>query len=159
MSLQRYKEGVYAIPYEGEQVKLHWANADQYYTETIEGLCDYRFRLADDRYVHFRLASAYIARDNYKAQTGKVRRFVLSDETPVEEADEELSDYFEYRPYADNQKTLKERALKRILDDPALDVWEDALRLLFRLLLLGFDFSHQHRLGRRFGRATLWLDR
>jgi hypothetical protein len=67
---------------------------------------------------------------------------VLSDETPVEEADEELSVYFGYRPYADNQNTLNERALERIFDDPALDVWEDALRLLSRLLLLGFDFSH-----------------
>ena len=27
ISLRRYKEGVYAIPYEGEEVKLHWANA------------------------------------------------------------------------------------------------------------------------------------
>ncbi len=28
ISLRRYKEGVYAIPYEGEEVKLHWANHD-----------------------------------------------------------------------------------------------------------------------------------
>lgn len=28
MSLRRYKEGVYALPYEGEEVTLHWANAD-----------------------------------------------------------------------------------------------------------------------------------
>ena len=28
LSLRRYKEGVYAMPYEGEEVKLHWANAD-----------------------------------------------------------------------------------------------------------------------------------
>ena len=27
ISVRRYKEGVYAIPYEGEEVKLHWANA------------------------------------------------------------------------------------------------------------------------------------
>ncbi|MBZ0186064.1 MAG: hypothetical protein K8F91_07380, partial [Candidatus Obscuribacterales bacterium] len=29
-----YKPGVYAIPYEGEEVKLHWANKDQYYIKT-----------------------------------------------------------------------------------------------------------------------------
>jgi len=34
ISLRRYKPGVYAIPYEGEEVKLHWANADQYYIKT-----------------------------------------------------------------------------------------------------------------------------
>ena len=32
ISRRVYKPGVYAIPYEGEEVKLHWANADQYYT-------------------------------------------------------------------------------------------------------------------------------
>ncbi len=30
LSLRRYKPGVYAVPYEGEEVKLHWANVDQY---------------------------------------------------------------------------------------------------------------------------------
>lgn len=30
LSKRVYKLGVYAIPYEGEEVKLHWANADQY---------------------------------------------------------------------------------------------------------------------------------
>ena len=34
ISKRRYKEGVYAIPYEGEEVKLYWANQDQYYIKT-----------------------------------------------------------------------------------------------------------------------------
>ncbi len=36
LSLRRYKGDTYAIPYEGEEVKLHWANADQYYVKTTE---------------------------------------------------------------------------------------------------------------------------
>src|SRR5690606_33361019 len=36
LSKRVYKPGVYAIPYEGEEVKLHWANADQYYIKTSE---------------------------------------------------------------------------------------------------------------------------
>ena len=36
ISMRRYKKDVYAIPYEGEEVKLHWANADQYYIKTSE---------------------------------------------------------------------------------------------------------------------------
>ena len=40
-----YKPGVYAIPYEGEEVKLHWANSDQYYIKTNEYLRDYAFCL------------------------------------------------------------------------------------------------------------------
>ncbi len=129
LSLRRYKKGTYAIPYEGEEVKLHWANADQYYVKTTESFRDYRFRLPDDRYVHFRLVAASTERDNNKAQNGKERRFVLREETPVEEADGELNVYFEYRPNADDQKTLNERALERIFGDAALDSWEDALRV------------------------------
>jgi len=41
ISLRRYKKDTYAIPYEGEEVKLHWANADQYYIKTSEYLKDY----------------------------------------------------------------------------------------------------------------------
>src|SRR5690606_18206687 len=29
ISQRRYKDDVYAIPYQGEEVKLHWANHDQ----------------------------------------------------------------------------------------------------------------------------------
>jgi len=41
ISKRRYKEGVYAIPYEGEEVKLYWANQDQYYIKTSENFKDY----------------------------------------------------------------------------------------------------------------------
>ena len=30
LSRPRYRKGVYALPYNGEEVKLHWANRDQY---------------------------------------------------------------------------------------------------------------------------------
>jgi adenine-specific DNA-methyltransferase len=41
ISQRRYKKDVYAIPYEGEEVKLHWANADQYYIKTAEYFRNY----------------------------------------------------------------------------------------------------------------------
>ena len=63
LSLRRYKEGVYAIPYEGEEIKLYWANHDQYYIKTTEYLRDYTFKVADGRRVHFRLV---IFRRRYK---------------------------------------------------------------------------------------------
>lgn len=58
LSLRRYKEGVYAIPYEGEEVKLHWANADQYYIKSSEYFRDYAFKLEDGRKVHFKITEA-----------------------------------------------------------------------------------------------------
>ena len=34
ISQRRYKADTYAIPYEGEEVKLYWANHDQYYIKS-----------------------------------------------------------------------------------------------------------------------------
>jgi hypothetical protein len=36
VEFHRYKEGVYAIPYEGEELKFYWANSEQYYVKTAE---------------------------------------------------------------------------------------------------------------------------
>jgi len=45
MSLRRYsKREKYAIPYNGEEVHLHWANADQYYVKTGETFTNYKWR-------------------------------------------------------------------------------------------------------------------
>ena len=79
ISQRRYKEGVYAIPYEGEEVKLHWANHDQYYVKSSENFRNYTFRLPDDRMVHFRIVEASTGRDNNRAQDDKHRRFMLRD--------------------------------------------------------------------------------
>ena len=46
VSQRRYKSGgnsVYAIPYNGEEVKLYWANYDQYYIKTSENFKNYNF--------------------------------------------------------------------------------------------------------------------
>jgi len=108
-----YKPGVYAVPYEGEEVTLHWANKDQYYIKTSEYLRDYAFRLRPDddkkpMRVHFRLADAAEGEHgNVKAAEGKDRVFILA--APgvsgrgfiAEEDGEQGKDLvirFEYRP-------------------------------------------------------------
>ncbi len=109
ISRRVYKDGVYAIPYQGEEVKLHWANADQYYIKTTEYLKDYSFRLrpeaeSDPMRVHFRLADAAEGEHgNIKAADDKARRFVLLAEDYVAEEEgadgvRELVIRFEYRP-------------------------------------------------------------
>lgn len=104
ISKRVYKEGVYAIPYEGEEVKLHWANADQYYIKTSEYLRDYAFRLnpaneADPKRVHFRLADAAEGEHgNVKEAEGKNRMFVLAADNFLQEEVKELVIRFEYRP-------------------------------------------------------------
>lgn len=121
ISLRRYKGDTYAIPYSGEEVKLHWANADQYYIKSSESFSHYDFTLSGGAKVHFRLLSAELTKDNIK-DNDAVRCFVLwnpaeaDDEnpdaypaTPVEEIDGELYVYFRYRRFKKGTKQ-KEKA-------------------------------------------------
>jgi adenine-specific DNA-methyltransferase len=105
VSKRRYsKDGKYAIPYDGEEVKLYWANYDQYYIKTSEYLRDYAFRLKPDNEempmrVHFKLADvAEGEHGNVKAAAGKDRVFVLASTKPVFQEADELICRFEYRP-------------------------------------------------------------
>ena len=77
VSKRRYKEGVYAIPYEGEDVKLYWANQDQYYIKTSENFKDYAFNASDEISVHFRIVDATTERDNNKESDKDKRVFML----------------------------------------------------------------------------------
>jgi adenine specific DNA methylase Mod/very-short-patch-repair endonuclease len=117
ISLRRYKDGVYAIPYEGEEVKLYWANHDQYYIKTSEYLRNYTFKLPSGKRVHFKLVEADTEKDNNRPQNGKERRFILSEKQPLEEENGELVIRFEYRPDLEKRKQtdLNAAAVERIL--------------------------------------------
>jgi adenine-specific DNA-methyltransferase len=135
LSKRVYKPGVYAIPYEGEEVKLHWANADQYYIKTSEYLRDYAFRLRPDdeknpMRVHFRLVDAAEGEHgNVKEAAGKERRFRLAAESPVTIEDGELVIRFTYQPDPAKQRELNAAAEEAILGltDAALGEWLDML--------------------------------
>ena len=104
MSLRRYKEGVYALPYEGEEVKLHWANHDQYYIKTGENLKHYTFKVDDGRRVRFEITAATTEINNNKAAKGKERRFLLAEEERVSVDGDQLTIRFEFRPDDANRK-------------------------------------------------------
>jgi adenine-specific DNA-methyltransferase len=141
-----YRPGVYAIPYEGEEVKLHWANRDQYYIKTAEYLRDYALRLrpANEKApmrVHFRLVEAIEGEHgNVKATEGKDRVFILAGENFIAEEDGDLVLRFTYRPATlrdwpeseregkkkpPAQKDLTASAVSRVLavTDAALTPW------------------------------------
>ncbi|HCO96908.1 MAG TPA: site-specific DNA-methyltransferase, partial [Phycisphaerales bacterium] len=120
ISLRRYKEGVYAIPYEGEEVKLHWANHDQYYIKTTEYFRDYAFKTPSGHRVHFKIAEADTEKDNIKAANGNDRRFIYRDlATENTEGTEELIIRFEYRQSENKEKQdkLNIHAAKKIIED------------------------------------------
>lgn len=133
ISLRRYKEGVYAIPYEGEEVKLYWANHDQYYIKTSEYLRNYTFKLPSGKRVHFKLVEADTEKDNNRAASGNERRFILSQEQPLSEEDGELVVRFEYLPHPDKAKQadLNAAAVDRILrQTTGFDDWRRELASL-----------------------------
>src|ERR1035437_2164970 len=129
LSLRRYKEGVYAIPYEGEEAKLHWANNDQYYVKSSEYLRDYSFRVEGDRRVHFRLVAADANRDNNKAPNGNDRRFILDETEPVKIENSDLIIRFEYRHDSEKRKqdVLNAQAVTTVLSSPKAAAWISAL--------------------------------
>ena len=111
MSLRRYSGGgqsSYLIPYDGEEVKLHWANADQYYIKSTENYASYVFTVGTEkRRVRFEIAKADNERDNIKETSGKQRRFVLAESAntqAVETDSSELVVRFEHQPLTEAEK-------------------------------------------------------
>jgi len=115
ISQRRYKEGVYAIPYEGEEVKLHWANHDQFYIKTNEYFRDYGFKLPSGKVAHFKLGEAEVEKDNRKESDDKKRRFVLAKD-PIFRAKGEPTFLFHFQAddQARSQAKCNEETLKAI---------------------------------------------
>ena len=113
ISKKRYsgKQHKYAIPYSGEEVRLYWANYDQYYVKTGETFKDYEFKLKDHKFI-FRTIIVDVPAGNVK---GDRRYFILHEDKPVKIEEiprQTLSDTplqkgntyiinFEYRPLTD----------------------------------------------------------
>ena len=143
MSLRRYSSGgkaEYLIPYNGEEVKLHWANADQYYIKTTENYTSYIFAVGGERRVRFEIVTAESNKDNVKESNGKQRRFVLAKKQPITTDGNELIVRFEHRPLTDGEKRrfpgngasqqnrINTDAEQRILNSNSLDAnWRTIL--------------------------------
>ena len=125
------KAAPFAVPYNGEEVKLHWANADQYYIKTTEYFTNFTVNLSEalrklndnkkqsieeidfvytnvpeDLKVHFRIIDATEGEHaNVKANDATKRYFLIHKDKPVELNEKnELIINFEYRPTTDKTK-------------------------------------------------------
>lgn len=117
----------YAIPYDGREVMLHWANKDQYYIKSSEYLANYTVDVAAAQLlaqqgaqggldfaapakplkVHFRLAAASEGEHN-NVKEGQERYFLIHAAEPIKlesntQGPNELVIQFQYRP--DPEKT------------------------------------------------------
>ena len=122
ISKRRYKDNTYAIPYNGEEVKLHWANADQYYIKSSEYFRDYSFVLPTSRRkVHFVLKDASTEQNNNKTANNMERRFALykpeTEGEPFYEVNgDELNIFFTYElmPKGTKQNDLMAEAFDSV---------------------------------------------
>jgi adenine-specific DNA-methyltransferase len=135
ISQRRYKEGVYAIPYEGEEVKLYWANHDQYYIKTTEYFRDYSFKLPSGKRAHFKLVEADTEKDNRKEIDDSKRRFVLGEDPLIWQGGEVVIQ-FEFRPDKENQSKCNDNTLqmlKKLRREISDQSQKDGLTELFNL--------------------------
>jgi adenine-specific DNA-methyltransferase len=123
ISMRRYKKDVYAIPYEGEEVKLHWANHDQYYIKSSENFKNYSFKTPDGKAVTFQLKEVSTEQNNNKAQGDVERKFGIFNEQPVEIIDGNLHLNFVYEPFnkATKQETLLTDAINILAEQIPAD--------------------------------------
>ena len=140
----------YMIPYNGEEVKLVWANMDQYYIKSSELLRDYTFRLKksltldldgseqEEVVVHFKLVEGDTEKDNRKADSKTERRFALDEETPfVEDGPASLTIRFRYKEFpAQKGGKLQDR-----LNGESLDALEKSLPEAWKTRLFANDPS------------------
>ncbi len=132
------KAAPYAVPYDGREVYLHWANKDQYYIKTSEYLSNFTFdptqateyreahgELLEGKplKVHCRIVAASEGEhNNVKASEQTERFFVVHENEPIklettETGETELILQFEYKPLpgkkypldAEREKALKEK--------------------------------------------------
>ena len=135
------KAAPFAIPYNGEEVKLHWANADQYYIKSSEYFSNYTFdliqakevRAADSgllglaerqeksRKVHFRVVDATEGEHgNVKTSEANKRFFLIHTDQPVDLTEDwQLVINFEYRP--DSEKSGQENTWRDKRNAEAVD--------------------------------------
>ena len=133
ISKRRYKDDAYAIPYSGEEVKLYWANADQYYIKTSEYFKNYSFVLPTSRRkVHFVLRDADTEQNNNKAANNMERRFQLCEEDCIAEEDGELNIFFTYElmPKTTKQDALVKDAEAKIISSFAEGKYADFAELV-----------------------------
>ena len=101
ISKRRYsKRQRYAIPYNGEEVFLYWANNDQYYIKTAEHFHDYTFTSRGVT-THFKMQAASVEQNNVKGD----KRFFLprTEEIAWDDKADRIIVPFEYRPLTEQE--------------------------------------------------------
>ena len=120
----------YAIPYNGEEVYLHWANSDQYYIKTAEHFRDYDWKMPNGVTVRFEIVKVNVEQDNIKGD----RRFFIPSINNLQwdEINRKIIIPFEYRPLAKQEYEAygkKRKPQKEIILDTVNNISDGQTKL------------------------------
>lgn len=135
ISKRRYssRDTRYAIPYNGEEVKLYWANFDQYYVKTGEVFRDYEFDSNGWRII-FRTTFADVESGNVK---GERRYFLLapSDSLNVHKEDKACLIQFAYRRLTEEDLS-KYKIKTKTGEEKRIGIQQDELNTILNGMIL-----------------------
>jgi adenine-specific DNA-methyltransferase len=156
----------YAIPWDGEEVVLHWANKDQYYIKTGERFTHYRWQSqAGIRTftVEFRLTDADLPANNNKDGKKKFN-LLVADKVEWQEDTNTLIVPFHYRvltPEEEGQLTgtqetkLRESIIRRTVDTlPELPSVAGVPQLVIALMAAKRDAAGEIKVDKRTNEAV-----
>jgi adenine-specific DNA-methyltransferase len=153
ISKRRYsRREKYAIPYNGEEVYLHWANSDQYYVKSSQYFTDYSYKAPNGVTVSFKLRRADVEKDNVK---GDVRYFIpISSAATFDAKGKSLLLPFEYRPLtSDEAKQYPKTPQPSLLSDATRDLTQKLASIAEALLAM----SKEHHKGSK-GESVSYLE-
>ena len=122
ISKRRYsRRERYAIPYNGEEVHLHWANKDQYYVKTGEHFRNYAFK-AGGISARFVVVDANVEQGNVKGENRYF--FPRLEKAQWREGERALDIPFEFRPAtaADTAANGKNHLQEAIIEKAVADL-------------------------------------
>jgi adenine-specific DNA-methyltransferase len=151
---RRYKKNeTYCIPYNGEEVYLHWVTKDMYYIKTTELFKNYRFKVEDIK-VNFKITYVEEEKGNVKSQ--KKKFFVLNEKIfEYNKEKKELTIYFEYRTLDEKKKKNQDEINKEIFEilKEKLKDFEE-LKPLFEIIDNNKNDYRKYLLGRHIYKYT-----
>ena len=138
----------YAVPYDGREVYLHWANKDQYYVKSSETLANFTFNLNEAlKQLHGSAAQGGLSFDSVDAalkvhcrvvdaaegehndvKESNERYFIIHQDDPVRLEGAELVLQFEYRPDPTKPSKKQSNTWQKELLEKAEEVTMAALR-------------------------------
>ncbi len=123
ISKRRYsKDNKYAIPYNGEEVYLYWANNDQYYIKTAENFRNYSFKAGSIK-VDFEIISEDVDVEKNNIKDAEKKFFIFYD-AGYDQSNKIVNVKFGYRGLTeDEENTIKDKTDKKNLGKDEVNVY------------------------------------